>query len=313
MKIDDKIYVAGHTGLVGTALLNALNANGYQNIVIRNRKELDLLDKNGVDFFFQEERPDYVFLVAAKCSGIKNNVSYPVSYIEDNLYIQTNVISSCYKHKCKKLIFVGSAATYPKNSKQPMIEDWLLDGKLDESNEFYSIAKIAGIKLCQAYQKQFDCNFISVQPSNIYGPNDRFNADDSHVVAALIDKFHNGKIQNLSTITCWGSGEARREFIYVDDFANALILIMKKYKSFEPINIGVGKDYSIKDLAETISQTVGYEGKIIWDTSKPEGVKQRLLDSSKLFSLGWNPLYDLRSGLEKTYDFYKKEIQCIGH
>ena len=309
MKIEDKIYVAGHRGLLGSAIVRQLREKNYRNIVFQSSEELDLRDQSQVGHFFEKERPEYVFFSAAACGSVGKNITNPVSYIQDNLDIQSNIIKNAHQYKVKKLVFVGSAAAYPEDCEQPIKEEALLSNYLGKSNEFYTIAKIAGIKLCEAYKKEFDDNFISVQPNNIYGPKDKFDAVQGHVVASLISKFYKAKISGSSEVVCWGSGNARREFIYVEDLSDALLFVMNNYNGIEPINIGVGKDYSIKELAQRVSDVVEYDGIIEWDVTKPEGVSKRLLDSSKLFSMGWTPTYDLVEGLIATYDYYKLEVK----
>ena len=309
MKIEDKIYVAGHRGLLGSAIVRKLGEGGYRNLILKTSDELDLRDQVQVKDFFEKERPDYVFFCAAACGGVGTNITHPVAYIQDNLDIQSNVIKNSHVYKVKKLVFVASAASYPVNCEQPIREEALLSNYLGKSNEFYTIAKIAGIKLCQAYKKECGDNFISVQPNNIYGPRDKFSESTGHVMAALITKFHKAKKIQSSEVICWGSGNARREFIYVEDLADALLFVMNNYNDNEPINIGVGEDHSIKEVAQMISDVVEYDGKIEWDITKPEGVSKRLLDSSKLFSMGWTPTYGLLEGLTSTYDYYKLEVK----
>ena len=309
MKIEDKIYVAGHNGLLGSALVRRLGEEGYRNLILKTSSEVDLRDSVQVKDFFEKERPDYVFLCAASCGGVGMNITHPVDYIQDNLDIQSNVIKNSHLYNVKKLVFVASAASYPVNCEQPIREEALLSNYLGKSNEFYTIAKIAGIKLCEAYKKEFGDNFISVQPNNIYGPRDKFSESSGHVMASLITKFHRAKKIGSSEVICWGSGNARREFIYVEDLADALVFVMRNYNDNEPINIGVGKDYAIREVAQMVADVVEYDGKIEWDITKPEGVSRRLLDSSKLFSLGWTPTYGLLEGLAATYDYYKLEVK----
>ena len=309
MKIEDKIYVAGHNGLLGSALVRRLGEEGYRNLILKTSSEVDLRDSVQVKDFFEKERPDYVFLCAASCGGVGMNITHPVDYIQDNLDIQSNVIKNSHVYNVKKLVFVASAASYPVNCEQPIREEALLSNYLGKSNEFYTIAKIAGIKLCEAYKKEFGDNFISVQPNNIYGPRDKFSESSGHVMASLITKFHRAKKIGSSEVICWGSGNARREFIYVEDLADALVFVMRNYNDNEPINIGVGKDYAIREVAQMVADVVEYDGKIEWDITKPEGVSRRLLDSSKLFSLGWTPTYGLLEGLTSTYDYYKLEVK----
>ena len=307
MHTSDKIFVAGHKGLVGSAIVRSLREQGYRNLVLVASKDLDLRDETTTLNFFKETKPDYVFLAAAKCGGIKDNIDHPVQFLEDNLKIQSSVISASYKTDVKKLMFLGSACIYPRECEQPIKEEYLLSGYLEPTNEAYSLAKIAGIKLCQAYNKQYGTNFISVQPSNVYGPRDNFNPQTSHVIAGLIRRFHEAKVGEKERIECWGSGSARREFIYVEDLADALIFLMNNYDDSEIINVGVGRDVSIKELVAHIVDVVGYEGEVGWDTSKPEGMKQRLLDTTKLKELGWKPRTTLDNGLFSTYEYFKLE------
>jgi len=309
MKIEDKIYVAGHRGLLGSAIVRKLGEGGYRNLILKTSDELDLRDQVQVKDFFEKERPDYVFFCAASCGGVGTNITHPVAYIQDNLDIQSNVIKNSHVYNVKKLVFVASAASYPVNCEQPIKEEALLSNYLGKSNEFYTIAKIAGIKLCEAYKKEFGDNFISVQPNNIYGPRDKFNESSGHVMAALITKIHHAKKSSSPEVVCWGTGDARREFIYVEDLADAILFVMHHYNDSEPINIGVGRDYAIKEVAQMIVDVVEYDGKIEWDITKPEGVSKRLLDSSKLFSLGWTPTYGLLEGITSTYDYYKLEVK----
>lgn len=309
MHTNDKIYIAGHNGLVGSAIVRGLRQQGYKNLILKTRKELDLTDENSVKVFFRTERPDYVFLAAAKCGGIKDNIDHPVQFLEDNIKIQNNIIHYAHTVNVKKLMFLGSACIYPKECQQPIKEEYLLSGYLEPTNETYSLAKIAGIKLCQAYRKQYGCNFISVQPSNVYGPRDNYDPESSHVIAGLIHRFHDAKIKNQKEVVCWGSGSARREFIFVEDLADALIFLMKSYNDNEIINVGVGKDISIKELVAHIVDVVEYRGEISWDLSKPEGMKQRLLDTTKLRELGWQPKTSLDEGLRLAYEYFKLEVK----
>lgn len=309
MHTNDKIYIAGHNGLVGSAIVRGLRQQGYKNLILKTRKELDLTDENAVKIFFRTERPDYVFLAAAKCGGIKDNIDHPVQFLEDNIKIQNNIIHYAHTVNVKKLMFLGSACIYPKDCPQPIKEEYLLSGYLEPTNETYSLAKIAGIKLCQAYRKQYGCNFISVQPSNVYGPRDNYDPESSHVIAGLIHRFHDAKIKNQKEVVCWGSGSARREFIFVEDLADALIFLMKSYNDNEIINVGVGKDISIKELVAHIVDVIEYKGKISWDLNKPEGMKQRLLDTTKLRELGWQPKTSLDEGLRLAYEYFKLEVK----
>lgn len=307
MKSEDKIYVAGHTGLVGSAIVRNLRSSGYKNLVLRTSKELDLTDYNAVKKFFDSESPDYVILAAAKCGGIGSNSKYPVEFLQTNLQIQNNVISCSHLSKVKKLLFLGSSCIYPKLAKQPITEDSLLTGELEPTNEAYSIAKIAGIKLCQAYRKQYGDNFIAIQPCNVYGPLDKFDQNSGHVIGSLLYKFHYAKKSNQDSVVCWGSGKARREFIYVDDLADATLFLMNNYDDSEIINVGSGIDYTIKDLAKIISDVVEFDGEIEWDMTKPDGMMRKLLDVTKLSDLGWKTTTSLEDGLKLTYNYYKLE------
>ncbi|MFW6030393.1 MAG: GDP-L-fucose synthase family protein, partial [Halanaerobiales bacterium] len=287
MKKDDKIYVAGHRGLVGSAIMRKLKDEGYNNLIYRTSSELDLTRQKAVEDFFAEEKPDYVFLAAAKVGGIKANDKYSAEFIYDNMMIQNNVINSAYENDVKKLLFLGSSCIYPKYSDQPMKEEYLLSGKLEKTNEAYAIAKISGIKMCQHYNKQYGTNFISVMPTNLYGPNDNFDLETSHVLPALIRKFHEAKVNDEDKVVIWGTGEPRRECLHVDDLADAVVFLMNNYDGKQFVNIGVGKDISIQELAELIKDIVGFEGKIVNDTSKPDGTPRKLLDVSRLKEIGW--------------------------
>ena len=303
MHTNDKIYVAGHTGMVGSAIVRRLGELGCRNLVLKTRKDLDLTDYDQVSAMFKEEKPDYVFLAAAKCGGIGDNAAHPADFLLDNLEIQNNIIKCAHKYKVKKLLFLGSSCIYPKHCPQPMKEDYLLSGYLEPTNEAYSIAKIAGIKLCQAYRKQYDCNFITAQPCNVYGPKDNFSQNTGHVIGSLLNKFHEGG----DTVTCWGTGAARREFIYVEDLADACIFLMHQYNDGDIINVGSGVDYSIKELTDIIKDIVGFKGEVKWDTDKPDGMIKKLLDVSKLENLGWKPKTSLEDGIKITYEYYKLE------
>jgi len=308
MHTSDKIYVAGHTGMVGSAIVRRLGKLGYRNLVLKTRDELDLTSYSQVSSMFKEEKPDYVILAAAKCGGIGDNVAHPVDFLLDNLAIQNNIIKCSHKRKVKKLLFLGSSCIYPKDCPQPMKEEYLLSGLLEPTNEAYSIAKIAGIKLCQAYRKQYDCNFITAQPCNVYGPRDKFDSTRSHVIGALLSKFHSAK-KSQTDVTCWGTGTARREFIYVEDLADACVFLMNNYDDRDIINVGSGVDYSIKELSSIIGNVVGFEGEVNWDTEKPDGMMKKLLDVSKLENLGWKATTSLENGLKLTYEYYKLEKQ----
>lgn len=307
MNKKNKIYLAGHTGLVGSAIYKKLQQKGYKNIITRTRKQLDLLSTQKVAKFFQKERPDYVFLAAAKVGGIYANSNYPADFIFQNITIQNNIIHNAYLTKVKKLLFLGSSCIYPKHAAQPIKEEYLLTGELEPTNEPYAIAKIAGIKMCQAYNKQYGTNFISVMPTNLYGPNDNFNLETAHVLPALLRKFHEAKINNFPTVTVWGTGKPRREFMYVDDLADACIFLMQNYNDSEIINIGTGDELSIADLALLIKKIVRYPGKIIWDKTKPDGTPRKLLDTTKLKKLGWQHNINLTDGLKKYYIFYTEK------
>jgi GDP-L-fucose synthase len=304
MNKKDKIYIAGHKGLVGSALLRKLKALGFTHIITRTRKELDLFDAQKVTNFFQKQKPDYVFLAAAKVGGIHANNEYPADFIFQNITIQNNIIHNAYLTKVKKLLFLGSSCIYPKHAPQPIKEEYLLTSELEPTNEPYAIAKITGIKMCQAYNKQYSTNFISVMPTNLYGPNDNFDLETAHVLPALLRKFHEAKINNSSTVTVWGSGKPKREFMYVDDLADACIFLMQNYNDSEIINIGTDQDITIRELAEKIKKIVDFKGKIIWDKTKPDGTPRKLLDIAKIKKLGWSHKVNLVNGLEKYYKFY---------
>lgn len=301
-----KIYIAGHRGLVGNAILKELENQGYENLIFRTHKELDLMNKVEVEKFFEKEKPEYIFLAAAKVGGIQANKNFPVEFLYQNLEIQNNVIMSAYKNKVKKLMFLGSSCIYPKFCPQPMKEDYLLSSELEPTNEAYSIAKIAGLKLCEYLRREYGVDFISVMPTNIYGPNDNFNIETSHVIPSLIRRIHEAKIKNIPEVVIWGSGSTKREFMYVDDLAKALVFTMKNYSEEKFINIGTGVDITINELADLIKKIIGYKGKLINDISKPDGTPQKLLEVSKLNKLGWKYEVNLEKGLEKTYKWYLK-------
>ena len=313
MNLDSKIYVAGHKGLVGSAILRKLSDEGYTNLITRSHQDLDLMRQAEVETFFESERPEYVFLAAAKVGGIFANNSYPAEFIYNNIMLQSNVIHAAYRLSVKKLLFLGSSCIYPRDCPQPMKEEYLLSGKLEPTNEPYAIAKIAGIRMCQSYNRQYGTHFISVMPTNLYGPGDNFDLETSHALPALIRKFHEGKIsdklrvtsdERSKSVTVWGSGSPRREFIYVEDLADAALFVMKHYDQSDIINIGVGKDISIRELAEMIKEIVGFEGDLRFDPSKPDGTPRKLLDVSRLESLGWQSMTSLREGIKKTYKWY---------
>jgi GDP-L-fucose synthase len=305
MNKDSKIYVAGHTGLVGGSLCRHLKANGYYKTTGVKRSDLDLLSRSQVVEWFAVNRPEYVFLAAAKVGGIHANDTYPAEFIYQNLTIQTNVIDTCFKYGVHKLLFLGSVCIYPKYAEVPVKEESLLTGELEPTNQWYAVAKIAGIKMAQAYRKQYGVDFISIMPCNLYGVGDNFHPENSHVIPALIRRFLEAKAKNAESVTCWGTGAARREFLYVDDMADACTFVMNNYSDSQIINIGFGADYTIKELVELIAELTQYEGKILWDTSKPDGTPKRMLDTTKLQNLGWKPKVSLREGLTKTIEWYK--------
>ena len=304
MELQAKIFVAGHRGLVGSAIVRTLEAAGYTSILTRTSSELDLCDGAAVYRFFAEEQPEYVFLAAAKVGGIVANNEYPADFIRDNLLIQTNVIDASYQNGVKKLLFLGSTCIYPKFAPQPMKEEHLLTGILEPTNEPYAIAKIAGIKMCQSYNRQYGTRYISVMPTNLYGPNDNFDLKSSHVLPALIRKFHEAKKNLAATVEVWGTGTPLREFLYADDLADACLYLMNTYDDGEIVNIGVGKDITIRELAEKIKGVVGYEGEIVFDASKPDGTPRKLVDTTKLNGLGWHAKTSLDEGLRLAYDWF---------
>jgi GDP-L-fucose synthase len=306
MEKTDRIFVAGHNGLVGSAIFHKLIAEGYKNVLKFDKKEFDLRVPNSVEYIFKNYSIDYVFLAAAKVGGIMANSQYKGHFIYDNLMIQTNVIHNAYTRGVKKLLFFGSSCIYPKFAEQPIKEDYFLSGKLEESNDAYAIAKIAGIKMCQSYTEQYGFNAISLMPTNLYGPNDNFNLESGHVLPALIKKIHTAKIENKPTIEVWGTGKARREFTYVYDLADAAVFLMNNYDSPEIINVGVGEDITIKELVYIIASVVGYKGDFIWDRTKPDGTPRKLLNVEKLNNLGWKAKIKLEDGIKETYKWYKK-------
>lgn len=311
MEKDAKIYIAGHNGLVGSAIVRALKENGHTNILVRSSKALDLRSQADVRQFFEEERPEYVFLAAAKVGGIHANNTYRAEFIYDNLVIETNVIHSAYQAGVRKLLFLGSSCIYPKRCPQPMPESALLTGLLEPTNEPYAIAKIAGLKLCENYCHQYGVNYISAMPTNLYGLNDNFDLANSHVLPALMRKFHEAKVNNLPSVDVWGTGTALREFLYVDDLADALLFLMDHYNDPIFINVGTGEEISIKELALTIKAVVGYEGELVFDTSKPDGTPRKLLDITKLKSIGWHPKTSLKEGIETTYNWFVTHYDSI--
>jgi GDP-L-fucose synthase len=305
----DKILVFGSDGMVGSAIIRSLNRKGYKNIIAVNRREVDLLDQRQVANFFKKNQIDYVFLAAAKVGGILANNIHRADFIYQNLEIQNNVIHQSYRHKVKKLLFLGSSCIYPKFSTQPIVEESLLTAELEKTNEYYAIAKIAGIKMCEAYRDQYGCNFISCMPTNLYGQNDNYNLQSSHVLPALIRKFHEAKVNKSKEVVLWGSGSPRREFLYVDDLADACVFLMQKYDGREFLNIGTGSDVSVKELADLVSKAVGYKGNIVWDTSKPDGTPKKLLDVTRINKLGWKHKISIELGIRKTYKHFLNELK----
>ncbi len=304
MNVGDKIYVAGHRGLVGSAICRRLEALGHPQLITRTRAELDLTNQEAVKHFFAQTKPKYVMLAAAKVGGIFANSTYPAAFIRDNLAIQTNVIDAAYHSGVRKLLFLGSSCIYPRLAPQPMHEDVLLTSPLEPTNEWYAIAKIAGIKMCQAYRRQYGFKAISLMPTNLYGPGDNFDLESSHVLPALLRKCHEAQAGGAPQVTVWGTGQPRREFLHVDDLADAAVFLMQHYDAEDIVNVGVGEDLTIRELAEMIAQTVGFEGDLRFDTSKPDGTPQKLLDVNRLFALGWRPQISLSEGLRQTYAWY---------
>ncbi len=311
MQEQDRIFVAGHRGLVGSAIVRRLQVEGFVNLLLRTRAELDLTGQAAVRAFFSEQRPDYVFLAAAKVGGILANSTYGADFIRDNLLVQCNVMDAAYRANAQKLLFLGSSCIYPKFSPQPMKEEYLLSGPLEPTNEPYAIAKIAGIKMAQAYRAQYGWNAISLMPTNLYGPGDNFDLQSSHVLPALIRKFHEAKTAGAEQVVIWGTGSARREFLHVDDLANAAVFLMQRYESGEIINVGTGSDISIGDLSGLVADVVGYSGRIVQDASKPDGTPRKLLDVSRLNALGWRPRIELRDGITQTYRWYLEHRRCL--
>jgi GDP-L-fucose synthase len=307
MKSNARIYVAGHRGLVGSALVRALDAQGYGNLLLRTRAELDLCDQGAVEAFFTAERPEYVFLAAARVGGIYANSTYPADFIRENLLVQCNVIDAARRHGCAKLLFPGSSCIYPKFCPQPIREEYLLSGPLEPTNECYALAKIAGLKMCAAYRAQYGFNAVSIMPANLYGPGDNFHPENSHVLPALIRRFHEAAQRKAPFVVIWGTGAARREFLHVDDLASAALFIMRHYASPEHINIGSGSDATIMELARAVARTVGYAGDIRCDPSKPDGTPQKLLDISRIKALGWQPSIGLEQGLADTYAWFLRQ------
>lgn len=310
MKIakDARMYVAGHRGLAGSAIWRELERQGFTNIIGRTHAELDLLDTAAVTRFYEQEKPEYVFIAAARVGGIKFNSEYPAWFLYENLQIQNNLIHGAYKAGVKKLLFLGSSCIYPKHAPQPMREEHLLTGPLEPTNEWYAIAKIAGLKMCAAYRRQYGCDFISVMPTNLYGPNDNYDPDKSHVLPALIRRFHEAKAKQLDSVTCWGSGTPLREFLYSDDLGNACVFLMENYAEEQFINVGSGIEITIKQLTELVAKIVGYQGQILWDTNKPDGMPRKLMDGTRLFDMGWKPTVQMEAGVALAYQDYLKKF-----
>lgn len=311
MKKTDKIYVAGHNGMVGSAIVRALQKQGFENLVYRTSKELDLRNQEAVDQFFSEEKPHYVFLAAAKVGGIVANNTYRAEFLYDNLMIVSNIVHSAHAHGVTKLLFLGSSCIYPKMAPQPIKEEYLLTGPLEYTNEPYAIAKIAGIKLCESYRDQYGADFISVMPTNLYGINDNYHPENSHVLPALIRRFHEAKMNGLKEVMIWGSGTPKREFLYADDLADACLFLMEEYSGKEIVNIGCGEDLSIRELAELVKEVTGYAGNLVFDTSKPDGTPRKLLDVSKINALGWRYKTSLREGMNMAYQDFLTKTQKL--
>lgn len=309
MEKNAKIYVAGHRGLVGSSILRALDRAGYKNVVYRTHKELDLTNFEAVKNFFDRERPEYVFLAAAKVGGIWANKTHKAEFIYENLQIQNSVIKNAYDYGVKKLLFLGSSCIYPRMCPQPIKEEYLLSGYLEETNDAYAIAKISGLMMCRAFRQQYGVDYISAMPTNLYGYNDNFDLESSHVLPALMRKIHDAKENNVPEVTVWGTGSPLREFLFVDDLADALVFLMNEYSGEEHVNVGTGTDVSIKELAQLICKVVGYKGKLVFDTSKPDGTPKKLLDVSKINSLGWKAAVSLEEGIRKTYEWYLQEYK----
>ena len=304
MNKNSKIYVAGHRGLVGSAIVRNLEEKGFKNIICRTHKELDLTNQNEVRKFFEEERPEYVFLAAAKVGGIHANNTYPADFIYENLMIQNNVIKAAHDFEVKKLLFLGSTCIYPKMAPQPIKEDYLLTGALEETNEAYAVAKIAGLEMCKFFKRQYGDNFISCMPTNLYGPNDNFDLKNSHVLPALIRKFHEAKVNNSEFVEVWGTGKPLREFLYVDDMADACVFLMENYDGEQHVNIGTGVEVSIRELAETVKEVVGFEGELVFNTDMPDGTPRKLTTVDKLNGLGWKHNIELREGIKLAYNWF---------
>jgi len=311
MNKNAKIFVAGHKGMVGSAIVRRLESEGYDNLIFRTRSELDLLNQEAVRVFFEQNRPEYVFLAAAKVGGIWANQSLKADFIYENLHVQNNIICSSWKYGVKKLLFLGSSCIYPKLCPQPIKEEYFMTGPLEETNDAYAVSKIAGIKMCQSFNEQYKTNFISVMPTNLYGPNDNFDLESSHVLPALIRKFHDAKTQGANEVVIWGTGSARREFLHVDELADAVVFLMNHFDGSDIVNIGTGEDLSIKELAEMIKSVIDYDGEIAWDTSKPDGTPRKLLDVSRLHEIGWKHQFSLQEGLTNTVAWFVENRDTI--
>ena len=312
MNKNARIYIAGHRGLVGGAIVRRLQGEGFENLITATSREVDLREQVAVRQYFADQRPDYVFLAAAKVGGIMANDSYPAEFIYDNLMIEANIIDAAYRHGTKKLLFLGSTCIYPKLAPQPLKEEYLLSGPLEPTNEWYAVAKIAGIKLCQAYQRQYGAHFLSAMPTNLYGPGDNFDLEKSHVMPALIRKFHEAKMAAAPTVTVWGTGKPRREFLHVDDCARACIFLMRNYDGADIVNIGTGSDIVIGELAQLVKKVVGYSGEIVFDASKPDGTPRKLVDVERITALGWRPEIDLADGIADAYRWFLENANSEG-
>lgn len=308
MNKTDKIYVAGHRGLVGSAIVRNLKSKGYTNIIGRTHQELELTDQAAVREFFEEERPDVVVLAAAKVGGINANNTSPADFAWDNMQVQCNVIKCCHDYKVKKLLFLGSTCIYPKMAAQPIVEDALLTGPLEQTNEAYAIAKISGMQMCKYFKRQYGDNFISCMPTNLYGPHDNYDLKGSHVLPAMIRKFHEAKVQNAESVELWGTGSPLREFLYVDDMADACVFLLENYDGEQHVNIGTGKELTIRELAELVKKTVGFEGEIVWNSSMPDGTPRKLTDVTKLHELGWTHKVELEEGVKLAYEWFKENV-----
>jgi GDP-L-fucose synthase len=304
MNPHSRIYVAGHRGLVGSAIWRELQRQGFTNLIGRTRQEVNLLDAAAGQKFFAETKPEFVFIAAAKVGGIHANDMQPATFLYENLQIQNNLIHAAWQAGARKILFLGSSCIYPKLAPQPLTEESLLTGPLEPTNQWYAVAKIAGLKLCQAYRRQYGCDFISAMPTNLYGPNDNYDLQTSHVLPALIRKFHDAKTNGAPTVTCWGTGTPLREFLYADDLASACVFLMRHYSEEQFINVGSGSEITIRELSELVKRIVGFSGDIVWDKSKPDGTPRKLMDSSRLFALGWKPRVDLETGIRLTYEYF---------